>query len=59
MTEIEYIRATNRVKVTMALTILRDVLSGKEYGITDEELAEIVLQLSSAQNKLFASYDLK
>lgn len=59
MTEIEYIRATNRVKVTMALTILRDVLSGEEYGITDKELAKIVLQLSSAQNKLFASYDLK
>lgn len=56
MTEIEYIRATNRVKISMALTILRDVLPGDDYAITDVELIEITKRLSRAQDKLFASY---
>jgi len=53
MTETEYIRATNRVKVSMALTILRDILVGEGYGITDAELTEITKRLSRAQDKLF------
>ena len=56
MTETEYIRATNRVKVSMALTILRDILIGEDYGITDAELTEITKRLSQAQDKLFTSY---
>lgn len=59
MTEIEYLRATNRVKVSMAREILRDVLPGDDYGITDDELVEIQRLLSQAEDKLFASYKLE
>lgn len=58
MTEIEYIRATNRVKVSMARTILRDVLPGDEYGITEKEWGEIMLRLSKSEAKLFKSFKL-
>jgi len=58
MTEIEYIRATNRVKVSMAKVILRDVLPGDEYGITPAELTAIMVLLSEAEVKLFSSYEI-
>lgn len=56
MTENDYIKATNRVKVSMALQILRDVLPGNDWGISEYELAEITSRLYEAQEKLFASY---
>ena len=59
MTEIEYLRATNRVKVSMALSILRDVLPGKDYGIKEEDLSEIKKRLRDAEDKLFSSYECK
>lgn len=61
MTEIEYLRATNRAKVSIALTIMRDVLpgAGDEYGISGEEKSEIMRLLSLAESKLFASYEIK
>lgn len=59
MNESEYIKATNRVKVTMAITILRDVLPGKNYGISHSEKTEITKRLSMAQEKLFSSYSLE
>ena len=59
MTETQYIIATNRAKVSMALTVLRDVSPGDDYGITDAKLKEIISRLSQAQDKLFASYTSK
>ncbi len=56
MTEKEYITAANRVKVSMALNILRDVLPGDDYGISDRQLAEITDRLSETEQKLFKSY---
>jgi hypothetical protein len=56
MKEREYIASTNRVKVSMALKILRDVLPGEEYGITDIQLSEIVSRLAVAEDNLFQSY---
>ena len=56
MKESEYICATNRVKVSAALRILRSVLPGDEYGISDIELGEIVSRLVQAEDKLFHSY---
>jgi hypothetical protein len=56
MKESEYIKATNRVKISLALTILRDVLPSEddEYGITDNELAAIRRPLAQAEEKLFS-----
>ena len=58
MTEEEYIKATNRVKVSAALTIMRDVLAGDDYGISESELTDIVAPLYRAETKLFKSFKL-
>lgn len=57
MTEIEYIKATNRVKVSMSLTILRDVLPGEDYMVGKEEFREILSRLQAIEERLFASYE--
>jgi len=57
MKESEYISATNRVKVTMALSILRDVVPGADYGVTTKELTEVSTKLSIVEQKLFSSYN--
>ena len=61
MTEEEYIRATNRVKVSAAFTILRDVLPSKdnEYGITCDELYAITRLIGDAEDKLFSLVEIK
>lgn len=56
MKEPEYIKATNRAKVSMALTILRDVLPGENYGISSKDLTEITKRLRKAEVDLFASF---
>jgi len=57
MKESEYIRATNRVKLSMALRILGDVSPGEHYGITDKILSELRKSLAEAEQKLLAYYD--
>ncbi len=59
MTEAEYIKATNRAKVSMALTIMRDVLPDDEYGITPSELSEIKSRLRKAEEKLFSLVEIE
>jgi len=59
MTETQYLKATNRVKVSMALAILRDVLPGDDYGITANELAAITSRIRRLEEKLFSSYELE
>mgnify|MGYP001825801230 CR=1 FL=1 len=56
MTEIEYIRATNEEKVSLALDIMRDVLAGDDYGITAQEKIAITVLLARARGNLSASY---
>ncbi len=58
MTEEEYIKATNQVKVSASLTIVRDVLAGDDCGISEKELADIVGPLYRAETKLFHSFKL-
>lgn len=58
MTEQDYLKATNRVKVSAALVILRDVLPGEIYGISAQELCEITSRLKRAEEQLFSSYEI-
>lgn len=58
MTEEDYIKATNRAKVTAALGILRDVLPGDDYGISQEEFTAFMAPLHEAEERLFKSYEL-
>ena len=56
MTETEYVRVTNRLKISIALEIIRDVLGTIEtddFGITDEDLAIVRKILRSAEVRLF------
>ena len=55
----EYIRATNRAKVSVALGCMRDVQPGDDYGITDEECTKIKVLLREAEKRLFSSFELK
>ncbi len=59
MEEEDYIKATNRVKVSIAVGLLRDVLAGDKYGITEFELSEITIRLGVAEERLFSSYEIK
>jgi len=59
MTETQYLKERNRVKVSMALVILRDVLPGDDYGITEKELSAINSRLRRLEEKLFSSYELE
>jgi len=56
-TETEYIKITNRVKVSCALWLLRDVMGVEEYGISEDELREILCALSNAEDRLFGSVE--
>lgn len=58
MTEDDYLKATNRVKISMALNIMRDVLPDDAYGINHNETMVIIKALILAEKKLFASYKL-
>ena len=58
MKESEYIRATNRVKVSAALVIMRDVLSHNDlnFGVTCKEQSEIIIRMRNLEEKLFSSF---
>jgi hypothetical protein len=58
MTEAEYLRATNRVKISMAKNIVKDIVPGAEYGITDGAVNAIIGTLSHHEAELFSSYSL-
>ena len=59
MNEQDYIKAGNRIKVSMALTIIRDILPGEEYGISKKEHIVLKGHLRNAEVKLFDSFELK
>lgn len=53
MTETEYITATNRLKITLAIAILRDVLPGFDGVTTKENMPPIMRQLIEMEGALF------
>jgi hypothetical protein len=57
ITETEYIKITNQVKITAALGILREVIGG--YGISEEDIMDIRCKLSNVKDGLFGSYDVQ
>ena len=59
VTESDYIKATNLGKISAALLTLRDVFPGKDNGISNAEMAEIMLLLYDAKKKLLSSLDRK
>ena len=52
MDDIEYIKVTNRSKLSSAGAILSDVLCGEQYGITLEERQKITVPLWEAIDRL-------
>lgn len=59
MTEQDYIKATNRVKVSAALHLIRDVLPGDDFGMSESEHKVIIVLLRDAETKLFSSLHLE
>ena len=58
MTEQEYINATNRVKVSAALTLLRDVLVMKDSPVYTSEFSQALADLREIEENLYSSYEL-
>lgn len=58
MDEKTYLKATNRVKISAALNIIRDVLPGEDFGISDAERSKIISGLQTLEENLFASFTL-
>ena len=56
MTELEYINIANRVKISAALNIIRDILPLTDTSITDEEHEALVCKLAELEARGFASY---
>lgn len=52
--EKEYILIQNRVSISMSLCSLREVLTGDDYGISDNELKSITIKLAELQTRLFS-----
>lgn len=59
MKENEYVRATNRVKVSLALACLRDVLPGDNYGVTASELADVARSLRQIETRLIGIIEIE
>lgn len=53
--ESEYIKITNRVKITTALRILSGVRDGDGYGVYEEEIRDIRRKLSNIQDRLYGA----
>ena len=54
MKEKDCIIATNRVKISIAKQVLADVTSAKNYGVTPEELKDLMIKLGAIEDRLFA-----
>ena len=61
MNEQQYINATNRVKISMAITILRDVhaIGGADCGIDRAKFIAIEVELRRMEQKLFSIVEIK
>jgi hypothetical protein len=57
MTENEYIVITNKLKASMAISVLADVLPGNEYGVDLKNFRNIMAQLKSIESKLIDRCD--
>ena len=57
MEGVEYVIATNRVKVSMALHAMRDTISGDNFGVSDHERTAIVATLYRIEDRLFKIMD--
>lgn len=58
MTEDEYVIATNRVRITLAIGLLRDTLPGENFGVDDTDRSDIMVKLCAMEEKLFSMIDI-
>lgn len=57
MKETDYIAATNKAKATTADLLIRDILPGNEYGITKEELRDLIVHMREFTEKIRCPID--
>jgi hypothetical protein len=53
MTKDEYLIATNRVRISAAKTILFDVSTGDDWGVSGKEMAELLDKICVIEKRLF------
>lgn len=58
MNENDYIKATNKVKISLALNIMREILDCDDCGISDDDYEKIISLLVEAENKIYLSFDI-
>jgi len=59
VTEHEYIRTTNMVKVTAAINLIRDCLAGDDYLLSKDDRSNVLSILSKAQADMIDSVELE
>lgn len=52
MSENEYIRLSNKVKLRSAVLILNTLVSGEDYGFTDKDLSGVFRVLDKTASKI-------
>ena len=59
MTEQQYINATNRAKVSIAIKVLRDVLVVGDCAIKENNLKDILIKLTLIEADLFKTVNIE
>jgi hypothetical protein len=59
MTEAEYLKATNLVKVRAAITLVNDMLGGDGWGVSKEAVQQATSILISIREGLEESFELE
>ena len=57
MTELEYVLATNRVRITMALKLINETITGDEYGVSIGQKHSLTNTLHTIETRLFKQID--
>jgi hypothetical protein len=53
MVEKDYILATNKAKITLAIHTINSCFIDKEYGLNKEEIVNTIITLQRAESKLY------
>ena len=53
MTELEYIKATNQAKATIAVNAIRDIMAGDRYGVDAGKYSQAYELMCEIQQGLF------
>ena len=53
MNEREYLLISNRIRINVAISQIREVLGGEGWGVTEKEVQELSAKLYEIEDRLF------